>query len=139
MRSWPGGHLLRIDPPGCRPILRLASDAFDELQVAVLFGSFTTALILFIVPVTLLGMISPLPSGWRLMIRQGGRSREKSMPISTLGSFHWDILALVAVDPFDRTSVIPFIFLALFCLVALGGIMEGIPVGEECYPWPGCH
>jgi len=37
--SW-GGFLAGLAPLVARPVLRLASDAFDELQLGVLFGSF---------------------------------------------------------------------------------------------------
>ena len=42
-----------------RPILRLAADAFDNLRLGVMAGSFASVMILFIIPVTLLGMASP--------------------------------------------------------------------------------
>jgi hypothetical protein len=37
----------------------LAADAFDQLRVGVLFGSFSAVLVLFCFPVILLGTISP--------------------------------------------------------------------------------
>jgi hypothetical protein len=41
------------------PVLRYAADAFQALSVGILAGSFIVVLILFIVPITLLGTISP--------------------------------------------------------------------------------
>ena len=38
-------------PLASRPILRLASEAFDQLSLGVLFGSFTVVMVLFIIPV----------------------------------------------------------------------------------------
>src|SRR4030065_1648267 len=51
--AW-GGFTAGLIPFIARPVLRMAADAFDQLQVGILFGSFTAVLILFIVPVTLL-------------------------------------------------------------------------------------
>ena len=42
-----------------RPILRLAANAFDNLIMGSLIGSFVVVMILFIIPVTLLGTASP--------------------------------------------------------------------------------
>lgn len=48
-------------------ILRPAADAFDQFRFGVLIGAFVAVLVLFIVPVTLLGTISPFAI--RLAIR----------------------------------------------------------------------
>ena len=50
---------LAILPFLSRPVLRLAIDAFTSVNVGVTVGSFLATLILFSVPVTLLGMVSP--------------------------------------------------------------------------------
>ena len=41
------------------PVLRFAASAFEALSVGILAGSFIVVLILFIVPITLMGTISP--------------------------------------------------------------------------------
>src|SRR4030042_1458082 len=43
--AW-GGFLAGLAPLVARPVLRLAADAFDELQLGILLGYFTSILIL---------------------------------------------------------------------------------------------
>ncbi len=50
---------LAILPFAARPILNLALNAFASVDVGVTVGSFVATLVLFSVPVTLLGMVSP--------------------------------------------------------------------------------
>ena len=42
-----------------RPFLRTTANAFDQLDMPILVGVFVTILCLFIIPVTLVGMVSP--------------------------------------------------------------------------------
>ena len=56
--AW-GAFTLGVVPYIANPVLRLAAKAFEGLDVAVLIGSFAAVLVLFSVPVTLLGTISP--------------------------------------------------------------------------------
>src|SRR4030067_111544 len=56
--AW-GAFSAGLVPLASRPVLRLASVAFDQLQVGVLFGSFSAVLVLFCFPVILLGTIAP--------------------------------------------------------------------------------
>ena len=77
-----------VIPVVSRPVLRLAADAFDQLQLGILFGSFTSVLILLIIPVTLLGMASPF--ALRLAVADAGevgRISGRVYAISTIGSF----------------------------------------------------
>ena len=86
-----------------RPVLRLAADAFDQLQVGVLFGSFTAVLVLFTVPITLLGTISPFAI--RLAISDPQQAGPVSGPhLCHLHPrlVHRHISAGAGVDPADR-------------------------------------
>src|SRR5512136_3018105 len=56
--AW-GGFTAGLIPFVARPVLVMAANAFDQLQVGILLGSFTAVLILFISPVTILGTVSP--------------------------------------------------------------------------------
>jgi uncharacterized membrane protein len=44
-----GAFTAGLVPLAARPVLRLAANAFDMLEVGILFGSFTAVLLLFIV------------------------------------------------------------------------------------------
>ena len=69
--AW-GAFTSGLVPLVARPVLRFAAGAFDQLQVGILFGSFTAVLILFSLPVTLLGMTSPFAI--RLAIQDLGQA-----------------------------------------------------------------
>ena len=59
--AW-GAFTLGLVPYIARPVLRSAASAFEFLQVGILGGSFIAVLILFIVPITLLGTEEIWPS-----------------------------------------------------------------------------
>jgi spermidine synthase len=107
-----------------RPVLRLAADAFDQLQVGILFGSFTAVLILLVIPVTLLGTISPFAI--RLAIvdsRHAGRISGHIYAISTLGSFIGTFLSVLLLIPLVGTTLTFLIFSLFLTLVALLGLL----------------
>jgi spermidine synthase len=124
--AW-GGFTAGLVPFVARPVLRMAADAFDQLQVGILFGSFTAVLILFIVPVTLLGTISPFAI--RLSIvdsRQAGRISGQIYAISTLGSFIGTFLPVLVLIPLVGTTF-TFLFFSLFLtIIALIGIYQAL-------------
>lgn len=106
-----------------RPVLRFSADAFDQLQMAVLFGAFAAVLILFIVPVTLLGTASPFAI--RLALddsRQAGRISGRIYAISTLGSFVGTFLPVLVLIPLIGTYRTFVAFGAVLLLVAMIGL-----------------
>jgi len=83
-----------------RPILKLASQAFDEMRMAELFGSFAAVLALFSLPVILLGTASPFAI--RLAMddtQKSGSVAGKIYTISTLGSFSGTFLPVLLLIP----------------------------------------
>jgi spermidine synthase len=120
-----GAFAAGLVPFIARPVLRMAADAFDQLQVGILFGSFTAVLILFVIPVTLLGMISPFAI--RLAIvdsRQAGRISGQIYAISTLGSFIGTFLPVLVLIPLVGTAYTFLAFSLFLTLIALGGILK---------------
>jgi predicted membrane-bound spermidine synthase len=106
-----------------RPILRLAADAFDNLQLGVLAGSFISVMILFIIPVTLLGMASPFAI--RLSIEDKGSAGKVSgqiYAVSTLGSFIGTFLPVLVLVPLIGTYRSFLVLSALLMLFALVGL-----------------
>ncbi len=121
--AW-GGFTAGLVPFVARPVLRLAANAFDQLQVGVLLGSFSAVLILFIVPVTLLGTISPFAI--RLAIvdsRQAGRISGQIYAISTLGSFLGTFIPVLVLIPLVGTTLTFLAFSLFLVLVAWVGIL----------------
>ncbi len=111
--AW-GAFLCGLVPLVARPVLKGAADAFDQLQVGILFGSFSGVLILFSFPVTLLGMISPFAI--RLVLtdsRRAGSISGKVYTISTAGSFIGTFLPSLLLIPLLGT-VRTFLAFSLF-------------------------
>ena len=114
-----GGFLAGLVPLFSRPVLRMAADAFDTLALGPLFGSFTVVLVLLILPVTLLGMVSPFAI--RLAVtdsRQAGRISGEIYAISTAGSFIGSFLPGLLLVPWIGTARTFLLF--SFVLVGLG-------------------
>jgi spermidine synthase len=106
-----------------RPVLTLAANAFDQLQLGILVGSFTAVLVLFSVPITLLGTISPFAI--RLAITDPSRVGKVSgaiYAISTLGSFVGTFLPVLIIIPLVGTTLTFIIFSLFLLLVALLGL-----------------
>jgi predicted membrane-bound spermidine synthase len=120
--AW-GAFSAGLVPLVARPVLRLAADAFDQLQVGILFGSFTAVLVLFCVPVTLLGMTSPFAI--RLAVpdaEHAGQVSGRIYAVSTLGSFVGTFLPVLVFIPLMGTTA-TFLSFSLFLLgVALVGL-----------------
>lgn len=120
--AW-GSFMIGLVPLIARPVLRLAADAFDQLQVGVLFGAFASVLVLFILPITLLGTISPFAI--RLAIRspgEAGRVSGRIYAISTLGSFVGTFLPVLLLIPTIGTTNTFLVFSGFLTLVAIGGL-----------------
>ncbi|RME08190.1 MAG: spermine synthase, partial [Anaerolineae bacterium] len=106
-----------------RPVLRTAANAFDRLAVGVLAGSFSAVLVLFILPVTLLGMISPFAI--RLAMEDASRAGTvagRVYAISTLGSFVGTFIPVLWLIPLIGVTLTFLVFGAFLSLVALWGL-----------------
>ena len=106
-------------PMIARPILRVAANAFDQLQIPMLVGAFVTVLILFVVPVTLIGMASPF--ALKLALRDtenAGKESGRISAISTLGSFIGTFLPVLVLVPLIGTFRTFLFFSSLLMIVA---------------------
>jgi spermidine synthase len=120
--AW-GALAVGLIPLVSRPILRLAGNAFDSLQLGVLFGSFTVVMILLIIPITLIGTASPFAI--RLAITdatQAGKVSGRIYAISTLGSFIGTFLPVLVLIPNVGTYRTFLIISSLLMVIALIGI-----------------
>jgi spermidine synthase len=127
--AW-GAFTIGVVPYIATPVLRVAADAFDGLQVGILAGAFAGVLVLFSVPVTLLGMISPFAI--RLSMQdasQAGNVSGTIYAISTLGSFVGTYLPVLVLIPTIGTSKTFLVFSLFLLFVALAGL--GISSGRK--------
>ena len=110
-------------PVIARPILRLAANAFDQLEIGILAGSFTSVLVLLVIPMTLLGTASPFAI--RLAIQDkktiGGISG-KIYAISTIGSFIGTFLPVLLLIPTIGTHRTFLVSGSLLLLISLAGL-----------------
>lgn len=105
------------------PILKLAAGAFEALSLGILAGSFVVVLILFVVPITLLGTISPYAI--RLSVDDAEKSGQISgqiYAVSTLGSFIGTFLPTLIFIPAVGTRLTFAFFGMTLLVVALIGL-----------------
>ena len=115
--------LVGVIPVVAKPVLRFSAQAFDQLQMGVLAGSFAAVLLLFSLPVTLLGTASPFAI--RLAIedpKQAGRVSGLIYGISTLGSFIGTFLPVLVLIPLIGTYRTFLTFSGVLLFVALFGL-----------------
>src|ERR1044071_3392026 len=120
--AW-GAFTLGLVPYIEEPILKSAANAFDFLQIGILGASFIAVLILFSVPITLLGTISPFAI--RLSVDDPSRAGQISgqiYAISTLGSFIGTFLPTLVTIPAIGTKNTFLVFSLLLLFVALAGL-----------------
>ena len=120
--SW-GAFTLGLVPFVAGPVLRSAATAFEVLQVGILGVSFIAVLVLFSVPITLLGTISPFAI--RLSVDDAAHAGEISgriYAISTLGSFIGTFLPTLVFIPAIGTTKTFLLFSLVLLFVALAGL-----------------
>ncbi|MGE5073532.1 MAG: fused MFS/spermidine synthase, partial [Anaerolineae bacterium] len=120
--AW-GAFTLGVVPYIANPVLRFAAKSFEGLDVAVLLGSFAAVLILFSVPVTLLGTISPFAI--RLSVddpKTAGAVSGTIYAISTLGSFIGTFIPVLVTIPTIGTRNTFLLFSLVLLAVALFGL-----------------
>jgi len=119
-----GAFTIGLVPLASRPILRLAAEAFDNLQLGVLFGTFSVVMVLFIIPITLLGTASPFAIRLALHdARTAGSIAGRIYAISTMGSFIGTFIPMLLLIPLIgtyRTFLTLGGFLLLIAMAGLG-------------------
>ena len=120
--AW-GAFTAGLIPIVARPVLLNAARAVERLDSAVMIGSFIVILILFSLPVTLLGCVSPFAI--RLAIKdteQAGRISGRIYAISTLGSILGTFLPVLLLIPSIGTARTFLVFSLGLLAVALIGL-----------------
>ena len=130
--AW-AAFLIGLVPFVAHPVLVLATPAFADFDAALLGGSFVAVLMLFSVPVTLLGCISPFVI--RLVVvdvSSAGQTAGRVYAVSTAGSFLGAFLPDLMLVPTIGTRN-AFVLLSLLLLaVALVGLAHVAPIACSC-------
>ena len=122
--AW-GAFTSGIIPFISRPVLVRAANAFDYLEIGVLLGSFLTVMILFTIPVTLLGAISPFAIRLSLSdSNNAGIISGRIYAISTLGSFVGTFLPVLVLIPLIGTKFTFLSFGIMLLIVSYFGLWK---------------
>ncbi len=119
--------LCALIPLLSRPVLRGAANAFVNANVGVSLGSFVVVIILFAIPITLLGTASPFAV--RLAVQDvatTGRTAGRINAISTLGSLIGTFLPVLLIIPELGTFATFLLFSGALYLVAFIGLFREI-------------
>lgn len=119
------GVFTAVVPLISRSLLSRSADAFDKLDLPILAGTFIVVLVLFIIPVTLLGMATPF--ALKLSIKDTARTGSISgrlSAISTVGAFVGTFLTVLLLIPRVGTYRTFLIASLLLLLVALPGLYK---------------
>jgi spermidine synthase len=110
-------------PLVAQPVLRFAAQAVANFDAAVMGGSFLSVLVLFAVPVTLLGCVSPFAIRLALTdSRHAGQVSGRMYAISTLGSILGTFAPTLWLVPTIGTLRSFLLFGGLLMLVAFVGL-----------------
>jgi len=119
---WAGFSTCLI-PVIARPILRFAANGFDQLQLGSLVGSFVVILIIMVVPIILMGTISPFAIKLAIQdTRTVGNVSGRIYGISTFGSFLGTFLPVLLLIPLLGTYKTFLTIGGILILFSLSGI-----------------
>ena len=108
-----------------RPILSIAQTGFARISVGLVVGSLISVIVLFAVPVVLLGMVSPFVI--RLRIRQletAGNAAGAVYALSTLGSILGTFVPVFWLIPSYGTRTTIFILAFLLAVISAAGLYQ---------------
>jgi len=97
--------LLATTPFAARPLLRVALHGFNALSIGIVLGSFVGVLVLFVLPVTLMGAVSPFAVRLAISdVTEAGRVAGRLYALSTVGSILGTFAAALFAIPLVGTQ-----------------------------------
>ncbi len=109
---------IALIPPLSRPILQASLRAFESVAVGALYGSLVGVMLLFLVPITLLGCVSPMAIRLRVRgVAETGNTAGSLYALSTIGSIAGSFLPVLVLIPYVGTRATFYVFATL-----LGGV-----------------
>jgi predicted membrane-bound spermidine synthase len=120
--AW-GAFLVGLVPFIAAPVLRWSVQGFADYDVGILLGSLVGVLVLFSLPITLLGTVSPFAIRLALQdVAHGGHIAGSIYALSTLGSLIGTFLPVLVLIPNIGTRLTFTTFSLILLLVSLGGL-----------------
>jgi predicted membrane-bound spermidine synthase len=131
--AW-GAFLIGLVPLIARPVLRWSAEGLAQFNVGIMAGSFLGVLVLFSIPITLLGTVSPFAIRLALRdVEHGGNTSGSVYAISTLGSLLGTFLPVLILIPLLGTQLTFFFLSMVLLLVSLGGLLGTQPKRALAY------
>jgi spermidine synthase len=125
--------VIALLPFVARPVLDLTVQGLDTISVGAVVGSFFAALLLFAVPVTLLGVVSPFAVRLALDdVTQAGAVAGRLYALSTLGSIVGTFVSAIVTIPLigtQRTMLGAAALLVLAAGLLLGSRWQILTIG----------
>jgi len=126
LTAW-AGFTIGLIPFLSRPILRYSTFGFDSYSLGMLAGSFVGILLLFTVPIILLGCVSPFAIRLQSQsVTSTGHTAGTIYALSTLGSILGTFLPVLVLIPFLGTQTTFFIVSLLLLVVSLIGLFSAV-------------
>ena len=123
-----GGLLFAIVPLIAQPVLDWTLGAFAGLSSDGFVGAAVAIIILFALPITLLGMVSPFATRLSLSdVSDGGEVAGSIYSLSTVGSFVGIFLPVLLLIPAYGTSRTMLMFAAALVVVGAIGLLRLVP------------
>jgi predicted membrane-bound spermidine synthase len=120
-----GAFLSALIPLVSRPVLSTAANAMVGAEAGLALGSFVSVLVLFAIPVTLLGTVSPFAIRLAVSdVASAGKTAGRIYAISTLGSLLGTFLPVVVIIPELGTFRTFLLFAGILYLVSLIGMWQ---------------
>ncbi len=121
--AW-GAFLVGLIPFISAPVLRWSVWGFASYDIGLLAGSLVGVLVLFSLPITLLGMVSPFVIRLALQdVRHSGHIAGSIYALSTLGSLVGTFLPVLLLIPNIGTRLTFVTLAVMLLLVSLGGLL----------------
>jgi spermidine synthase len=131
-----GAFLSALIPLAARPILRVAGTALLGVEAGLVLGSFASILILFAIPITLLGTVSPFSIRLAVTsVSDAGKTSGRIYAISTLGSIIGTFLPVLVLIQSIGTFQTFLVFAAILYVVGLIGLFREQGVRALRFLW----
>lgn len=108
-----------------RPILRMSLNAFDQVNVGAFYGALLGTILLFAIPITLLGFVTPYAIRIKLQdLERAGKTAGRLYALSTVGSIAGSFLPVLLLIPFVGTAKTFLILSLVLGLLSLAGLID---------------
>ncbi|MFA5801656.1 MAG: fused MFS/spermidine synthase [Thermoleophilia bacterium] len=121
---------IAILPFIARPIMGLAIRGLEQISAGAFIGSFAVTVLLFAVPVTILGMVAPFAIRLRVTgVETAGNVSGSLYALSTVGSIVGTFLPVLLLIPWIGTRNTMLVFAGALAAVSAAGLGRRIFVG----------